>query len=809
MKNIYTVLVLLLITNIFYAQGPDMSGISICINPGHGGHDSDDRHILETDFWESEGNLTKGLYLRDILENCGATIIMSRVTNTTEDDLPLSQIDAIANDNNVDYFQSIHSNALNGSINYPLLLFRGYDDDPVFPEAKVMASLEWNQLITNSNLYWSYGYENIRGDWDFYPWGTQGLGVLRYLNMFGVLSEGSFHDYFPESWRLQNLDYRRCEAWNLADAIVNYFGQPGFTTGIVTGVARDPYVNTDYYWIPGSNDEKIPINGYTATLLPLGDVYQADTMNNGVFFFDSIAPGNYSVVFQADGFFNDTVDITVTGGQTTIVDRWLPFDTTVAPVVTSHYMPSLPDSVGPTESITFHFSTPMDTASVNAAFSIIPTVNGEFTWQDDDKTLIFSHTETYDKATEYTVTLSTDAKSIWTVPLDAPYSFNFVSKNRNRLALLDYYPKNNSVVNPKLQFRLIFDAPLESSSLIDNVILYNSNDEVLPTRGAVIFEDEGKGNYFFLPQQELNYNENYKLVLLPGIVDKEGTPYYETTEINFSTQVENPMTLSIFDNFELIGTWTDPDDSQFTQGTDPSLTSFVISPYFKISGYYSGKLHYQFSGTDGGICAETNSVPYEIGSGTSTEFGMWIFGDLSYNLLEYGFYRDGNVNETVFIDTIDWAGWDLKYINKSEIPGSGNKQFHSIIIKQNPNAPSLKGEVFADDIFQVPGAGIKNLNKENFYITENYPNPFKEFTSIKYKLEEESNVKLEIFNLLGQKIAFIKTLNQKPGIQEIIWNGNDINNNSAAAGTYIYKVTVTAVSDKQMQFQHSGICIKE
>ncbi|MCK7533161.1 MAG: hypothetical protein MZV63_20050 [Marinilabiliales bacterium] len=47
------------------AQKTDLTGYRIFINPGHGGHDSDDRHMLATDFWESEGNLVKGLYLRD------------------------------------------------------------------------------------------------------------------------------------------------------------------------------------------------------------------------------------------------------------------------------------------------------------------------------------------------------------------------------------------------------------------------------------------------------------------------------------------------------------------------------------------------------------------------------------------------------------------------------------------------------------------------------------------------------------------------------------------------------------------------
>ena len=73
----------LLILLIAFAAGPvfsqtDLSGIKIFVNPGHGGHDSDDRHILATDFWESEGNLEKGLYLRQLLQAMHATVYMSR-----------------------------------------------------------------------------------------------------------------------------------------------------------------------------------------------------------------------------------------------------------------------------------------------------------------------------------------------------------------------------------------------------------------------------------------------------------------------------------------------------------------------------------------------------------------------------------------------------------------------------------------------------------------------------------------------------------------------------------------------------------
>jgi len=138
-KYCWLTALLLCLPLFIYGQRTDFSGLKIFINPGHGGHDSDDRHMIATDFWESEGNLSKGLFLRDLLQARGATVHMSRITNYTSDDLKLSVIAEMANQANVDFFLSIHSNGFDGTRNQPLVLFRGYDNSPVFPAAKTMA----------------------------------------------------------------------------------------------------------------------------------------------------------------------------------------------------------------------------------------------------------------------------------------------------------------------------------------------------------------------------------------------------------------------------------------------------------------------------------------------------------------------------------------------------------------------------------------------------------------------------------------------------------------------------------------------
>ena len=133
-----TLLILLVFTSL--ALGQQFDGYKFCIDPGHGGHDgANDRYIPIADFWESEGNFSKALYLEDILTGLGADVILTRYGNDDSDDIALSARAAIANSNNVDYFHSIHSNGLNGNsgINRTLMLFRGYTDAPVFPEGEI------------------------------------------------------------------------------------------------------------------------------------------------------------------------------------------------------------------------------------------------------------------------------------------------------------------------------------------------------------------------------------------------------------------------------------------------------------------------------------------------------------------------------------------------------------------------------------------------------------------------------------------------------------------------------------------------
>lgn len=68
-------------------------------------------------------------------------------------------------------------------------------------------------------------------------------------------------------------------------------------------------------------------------------------------------------------------------------------------------------------------------------------------------------------------------------------------------------------------------------------------------------------------------------------------------------------------------------------------------------------------------------------------------------------------------------------------------------------------------------------------LTGNYPNPFNNSTTISYKIAKAENVKVSIFNLLGQEIAVLENEVKYPGTYSVTWNAR-----GCASGTYICRI---------------------
>ncbi|KAF0149016.1 MAG: Por secretion system C-terminal sorting domain-containing protein [Ignavibacteria bacterium] len=735
----FIIVVVALLFSISSLQAQSLAGYKICVNPGHGGHDSNDRHVpLENgvSFWESEANLSKGLYLKTMLESLGAVVVMTRVTNTTADDLALSQIVAIANSNNVDLMHSIHSNATGTSTkaNYTLILFQGRTTAPTYSNSLVLANIMGEQLFkTNRTTRWT-----VAGDFDFYGTGQAYLGVFKGLSMPGTLSEGSFHDYTPETWRLKCDSYLKHESWGLARSFLKYFNGGEYKDGIAAGIVRD-LLET----VPASysaltlNDRYKPINNVKVKLEPGGKTYTGDGFNNGFYMFDGVAPGAYKVIIEVDKMKPDTALVTVRANESVFSDRLMTLNPILEPPKVVSYSPA--DSVNEVSNVSpidINFDIRMNSNETEKAFSISPAVDGSLKWDTDFKKLTFTPSKSYVPGTRYTVKISKAAKTHFAYNLEKDKTFSFVT--RAKLKLVSIYPKNSSVdISTTVLIRIAFEKGINATTLGQKISFTDSVGASVPL--TVNQAKYSQGIIEFEPRTPLAANSLYKIVVREGIGDVEFVYSPTTYNVEYRTEKKLTFTGAMLEGFENENVWQAPASSPNTKGINSSLTSFSILDTKPKSGSYSGRLEYTFTGKEGEI-EIAKLIPISLGSSSTAEFGIWVFGDASNNILEYRFIRENSAIEKVKMDTLNWTGWKMKKISLNQIPGSGAIQFKSINILQTASG-TLSGRIYFDECLANIIVSVKDKQEipTEFKLEQNYPNPFNPSTVISYKLQTIMN----------------------------------------------------------------------
>ena len=386
MKKLFMILAAALLTVSMSAA--DLAGKRIYVNPGHGSFGPNDRPMATISyptlpttgmpdtcgFFESNTNMQKAWYLGQKLEAAGATVLYSHTEcgpwpyTMVNGDYPdyhwckgcgiadetlgwqvtdsydahpdyekynrsLVEITVEVEANNIDYFISIHSNALSDgtTTNYPIYLYRGEDNRKAdgtgyyyVEESYEKAAVSWpyrNEIMT-VGIDPSTSYKtsmNIRGDISFMGSGSDRThangktykgyyGVLKH-GASGYLVEGYFHTYQPGRHRALNYEYCHMEGLAYYRGIVDYYGADKETVGYVMGTVKDKYNKINhklFTYQAKTNDQWVPCNG-AEVILKKGGVevarYTVDNNYNGLFIFKGLEPGDdYSLEASCEGY---------------------------------------------------------------------------------------------------------------------------------------------------------------------------------------------------------------------------------------------------------------------------------------------------------------------------------------------------------------------------------------------------------------------------------------------------------------------------------------------------------------------------
>ena len=90
---------------------------------------------------------------------------------------------------------------------------------------------------------------------------------------------------------------------------------------------------------------------------------------------------------------------------------------------------------------------------------------------------------------------------------------------------------------------------------------------------------------------------------------------------------------------------------------------------------------------------------------------------------------------------------------------------------------------------QVEG-NLNNQIPNNDYSLNTFPNPFNPSLTINYSVPNSSDVEIEIYNTLGQKIKSFSQSHLKSGDYFINWNGKDNNDKKVSSGLYFVNLIV-------------------
>ena len=145
---------------------------------------------------------------------------------------------------------------------------------------------------------------------------------------------------------------------------------------------------------------------------------------------------------------------------------------------------------------------------------------------------------------------------------------------------------------------------------------------------------------------------------------------------------------------------------------------------------------------------------------------------------------------------IDPAELDMYYADGS---GGllGNAGITDVAVDTENNVVTGKVVHFSTVVLAAATGTPSSVNETMpgvFSLSQNVPNPFNPTTTIAFEVPVNALVKLEVFNILGQKVVTLHDGMLSAGVHSVIWNSTDTFGNAVTSGVYFYRLTANGMS---------------
>ena len=82
------------------------------------------------------------------------------------------------------------------------------------------------------------------------------------------------------------------------------------------------------------------------------------------------------------------------------------------------------------------------------------------------------------------------------------------------------------------------------------------------------------------------------------------------------------------------------------------------------------------------------------------------------------------------------------------------------------------------------------ISPVEYVLHQNYPNPFNPATTIPFTLSKPADIRIDIFNILGQLVNTLVDEKIVQGEHKVVWNGDDQSGAKVSSGIYFYSLSV-------------------
>lgn len=492
-------------------------------------------------------------------------------------------------------------------------------------------------------------------------------------------------------------------------------------------------------------------------------------------------------------------------------------------------VPTESDTVTVISQLKIDFSKGMDATTFAAGMKIEPAVQiGSSVWSSDKKSVTFTFSHQLVPDTNYTVILDSLTKDQLGISIDGngdgiagdPFILQFFTEgadNSGPMISQGYPTAGSNQFDPEDLISIVFDERIDPANISYTTVSLTRNGNAM---GRVVMHNivNERSVLTIKPGAGLAGGDNCVLTIKKEIKDLYGNLMNEDYVANFTVAYFQYSNRTMIDDFSEDQYWMHPGFSGSTVGILISGTVFEYTDTFYIPGTTPAKsayLKYLWNPD-----ATTRLIREYLSGGTaqSTTFDtsktlqLYIFGDGSNSRFRFavdeGTGTAWPVHEVSKWINIDWIGWRLVEwkLNDPESVGSwiGNGVLDNLLYRTDSfqltdttgSAPN--GLIYFDSYSFVTKrpSGTVDLREDDealpsgFYLAQNYPNPFNPSTVISYRLPDDGQVSLKVFDVLGNEIAQLVNDYQKQGVYNVNFDASGI-----SSGIYVYQL----ISNEKIQ----------